>query len=98
MARARIEVAIEGAGTITVAATSTAVVAASTRNNRHCIDITNDSDTTIYLALGEAAVVNKGIRLNANGGSWTSNANSVWQGTVNAISAVASKKLVYVEY
>lgn len=32
--------------------------------------VINDSDTTIYLGIGEAAVLNKGIRLNANGGSY----------------------------
>ena len=32
--------------------------------------IVNDSDTAIYLAIDAAAVVNQGIRINANGGSY----------------------------
>lgn len=30
----------------------------------------NDSDTVIYLKVGASAVVNEGVRINANGGSW----------------------------
>ena len=46
----------------------TAVIAANT--NRKYVLIVNDSDTVIYLNLTGAGVVNQGIRLNANGGSY----------------------------
>jgi len=51
---------------VTVTAASTQILAANA--NRKVAVICNDSDTTIYLAIGVAAQANKGIRLNANGG------------------------------
>lgn len=51
---------------VTVTAASTLILAANA--NRKAAVITNDSDTTIYVAIGVAAQANKGIRLNANGG------------------------------
>lgn len=51
---------------VTVTAASTEILAANA--SRKVAVITNDSDTTIYLAIGVAAQANKGIRLNANGG------------------------------
>jgi len=35
--------------------------------------IVNDSDVVIYLGVGAAAVLNQGIRLNANGGAYEIN-------------------------
>lgn len=54
----------------------------------------NDSDTTIYLALSEAAAVNAGIRLNAGGGAFEINANNRFTGAVNAIAAAAGGKVL----
>lgn len=54
--------------------------------------ITNDSDAVIYLALGEAAVMNKGIRL-AVGGYFEINITNLYTGSVNAIAAAGSKTL-----
>ena len=51
---------------VNVTVASTPILAANA--NRKVAVICNDSDTTIYLAIGQAAVVNTGIRLNANGG------------------------------
>ena len=51
---------------VDVAITSTEVLAAQTKR-KYCV-IVNDSDTVIYLAIGAAAALNSGIRLNANGG------------------------------
>lgn len=53
---------------VSVGITSTAVVSAD--QTRRGLTIVNDSDTTIYLARGIAAELNKGIRLNANGGTY----------------------------
>lgn len=47
---------------------STAALAANTA--RTYAMFVNDSDTTIYLKVGAAAVVNEGVPLNASGGSW----------------------------
>lgn len=57
----------------------------------------NDSDTAIYLALGQAAVVGQGIRLNANGGSFEITQQNPWTGAVNAISTAAAKNLAWIE-
>ncbi len=59
----------------------------------------NDSDTTIYLMLGSAAVLNEGIRLNANGGSFemTQQQGNLYDGVVNGISSGASKNLLVLE-
>lgn len=55
-------------GNVTVGATSTLVIAEN-KSAKHRIFI-NDSAIVVYLAIGEAAVMNKGIRLNASGGSY----------------------------
>ena len=47
--------------------TTTALVADAARTYALFV---NDSDTVIYLKVGASAVVNEGVRLNANGGSW----------------------------
>ena len=49
-------------------ATSTTEILAVNENRKVAV-VVNDSDTAVYIAVGAAAVVNKGIRLNANGGS-----------------------------
>ena len=53
---------------VDVAATSTAVIAAS--SNRKYIIFVNDSDTVMYLSFGGAAGLYTGVRVNANGGSY----------------------------
>ncbi|GAI89030.1 unnamed protein product, partial [marine sediment metagenome] len=49
-----------------VTATSTQVLAVNA--SRKVAIITNDSDTTMWLAIGQTAVTHQGERLNANGG------------------------------
>jgi len=53
---------------VNVGVATTQILAAN--DNRKYAAIVNDSDTTIYLALGANAVLNQGIRLNANGGAY----------------------------
>ena len=48
--------------------TSTTVVLAA-NGDREVAVVVNDSDEVIYLAIGNDAALNKGIRLNPNGGS-----------------------------
>ena len=50
-----------------VGASTTEILAENA--DRKVAVVVNDSDTTVYLAVGADAEVNKGIRLNANGGS-----------------------------
>lgn len=55
---------------VTIGSTSTSVLTNPAQYK--IIRFINDSDETIYLSDdGSAAVMNKGVRLNSNGGSWT---------------------------
>jgi len=84
---------------IDVAPTSGAVLGANAART-YAIFI-NDSDTVIYLAFGQAAVANRGIRLNANGGNYEMAAvtSNLYQGAVNAIhgGAAVTKSLLILE-
>ena len=53
--------------------------------NRVDVEFVNDSDDVIYLARGNAAVVGSGIRLNANGGSYSIGTNNLFLGAIYAI-------------
>lgn len=86
------DVAVEGGGSVSVATSDTVVVAANT--NRIEITLVNDGANVIYLGLGKAAVANKGIRLAATGGSYTT---SAWQGAINAIALSGATNLCYTE-
>jgi len=76
---------------VAVGAASTAILAAN--SYRIGLILTNDSDETIYLALGAVAVMNQGIRLNANGGSWSMDSRALWLGAVSGICASGGKNL-----
>ncbi len=56
------------------------------------IVLSNSSDTDIFVSLGEAAVLNKGILLKANGGTLTLDSAMVVN-KIYAISAGADKNL-----
>ena len=82
-----------------VAVTTTPVLAAKVKR-RYALFI-NDSDTVVYLAMGEAAVLNTGIRLNANGGSYEMipSANNVIEDAVNGIhGGSGTKEVLVTEY
>lgn len=82
-----------GTDSVTVGGSSTAVVAAN--DARVEVTICNDHATQIvYLALGSTAVLNKGIRLNAAGGSYTTGAFS---GAINAIATGAGTVVTFAE-
>ncbi len=76
---------------ITVASASTSVVSSNTNRNR--VILVNDSSEAIYLALGATAVMNEGIRLNANGGSLI---ETEYTGVISAICSSGGKNLRYV--
>lgn len=79
---------------VNVAAATTQILAANT--DRGYTAIVNDSDTVIYLALGAAAVLNQGIRLNARGGTFEITSVNLWFGTINGIHGGAGNKVVTV--
>lgn len=77
-----------------VTTASSEAVAANAR--REYLLIQNDSDAVVYLAFGEAAVANKGVRLTASGGSYEmsrefGNLNTF---AVNAIHGGSGNKVV----
>jgi len=82
---------------VSVADSSTTIRAAN--DNRKYMLIVNDSDTVIYLALGAAASVNSGIRLNANGGAYEINWTNLYKGAIYGIHAASglTKNVTVVE-
>ena len=64
---------------------------------RYLCILQNDSDTTIYINLGKAAALNRGTRLNANGGSYEINLTNPFFGEIFAISNAATKTLLITE-
>ena len=57
----------------------------------------NDSNQPIYLARGNAAVMNAGIRLNASGGSYEIDNNNLFLGAIYAIATGGDKNLTVSE-
>lgn len=84
------------AGGTAVGAASTEVLAAN--NGRVGLILVNDSDETIYVSFGEPAALNQGIRLNANGGSYTMDGALVYLGAVTAICAAGPATLAHEEF
>jgi len=82
---------------VSVATTSTGILAANV-NRRYGLFV-NDSDAVIYLRLGTgSAVLNQGIRLNANGGSYemASAYGNLHTGEVQAIHGLTGTKVLLV--
>ena len=68
--------------------TSSSGLALASNVNRKYALLVNDSSTDQYIKLGETAVNNQGIRLNAGGGSYEISAvnNNLYTGVINIIS------------
>ena len=80
---------------VAVEIVTTVVLAANPR--RVDAVFVNDSNKPIYLARGNAAVLNQGIRLNAVGGSYEINQNNLFLGAINAIAEGGAKNLTVSE-
>lgn len=82
---------------VNVTTSSTQILAANA--SRKCAPICNDSDTTMWLAIGQAAVAHQGIRLNANGGTLVISINGDIFSTeaVNAIHGGVGAKVATVQ-
>ena len=76
-----------------VATSTTQVLAANTK--RTFLALINDSDTVIYCRFGSAAVLNRGFRLNANGGSLLLDQKFI-QSVVNCIHGDSGSKVLLV--
>jgi len=68
---------------VTVGAVSTLVRILTL--NRAELDLVNDSDETIYLGFGNAAVIGSGKRLNTQGGSYHMGPENIFYGAIYAI-------------
>lgn len=82
---------------VTIGATSTEVRPAN--ENRRYLLLVNDSDAVLYIKFGAAAVMNQGIRINANGGSLELSEimGNMYHGAINGISQAGSKVLLVTE-
>ena len=83
-----------------VSCTSSSGAALATNSARQSALFINDGTAVIWLRIGETAVANEGIRLNANGGSYTiadvyGNRDTE---AINCITASATVVLLVVEW
>ena len=76
---------------VTVLSTTTVLKTLGQHNN---IIITNDSVNDVYLAINEDAVMNSGIRLNAEGGKMHFDNESKVHEAINAIATTTSTVLL----
>jgi len=79
----------------TVAAVTTELIAAN--ELRVFASICNDSDEAMYLAFGEDAVMNSGMRINAAGGSYIINDDNLTLLAVNGICTSGQKNACVIE-
>lgn len=77
----------------TISSANSTVVAAN--GGRRFLCLVNDSDTVIYVSLGTPARVNKGIRLNALGGSFMMDDRNLYQGIITGITTSTATGLKY---
>jgi hypothetical protein len=86
--------AISHASAVAVTTSSTTVLAANPA--RLYALLVNDSDTTLYLALGDPAVAGRGIRLNAQGGAYEISQllGNLYTGVITAIHAGTGSKSI----
>ena len=80
---------------VTIGTSSTEILVANAA--RLYAIIVNNSSSSVYLALGVDAVLNKGIRINANGGSYEIKSDNLFIGAINGISAAGGKNVVVTE-
>ncbi len=80
-----------------IAAATTVALAANA--NRRYVCFVNDGTEPIYLYLGAAAVMNRGIRLNASGGSYemSRELGNLYVGAINGICASGGMTLLVTE-
>jgi hypothetical protein len=61
----------------------------STTSRRASLEITNDCTSVVYLTMNDDAPLNTGLRLNANGGSFTMDTNNIYTGAIRATSSAS---------
>lgn len=82
---------------VNVAAASAVILAANA--TRKVAALINDSDSPMWLAIGQAAVINRGIRLNARGGTLLiSRSGDIYsQEAIYGIHAAAGNKVITIQ-
>lgn len=92
------EAALEVHTAVSCATTTTEALAANT--SRISALLINDGATVIYMKIGEAAVLNQGIRLNASGGSYymTAGDGNLDTEAVNCIVASGTETIMVTEW
>lgn len=83
---------LQSAVASSVMVTSAATLVLSTDSQRKYAAVVNDSDTVIYLSLGDPAAAGEGIRLNSEGGSYEIGPFNLWRGAVWAIHSSSGEK------
>lgn len=80
-------------------ATNATSVALAANDSRMYAMFQNDGDIDVYLRLGEAAIANEGILLNANGGGWemSDRLGNLYLGVVNCIAASGTNVVLVLE-
>lgn len=66
--------------------------------SRYGLTITNISDGTIYLGIGQTATLKAGIVLNSGGGAWSMDDYSYSKEAITAIGHTASLEISYQEF
>ncbi len=80
-------------------ATDTTSAALAANDSRMYAMFQNDGDVTVYLRLGADAILNEGIRINANGGSYeiSDRLGNLFLGAVNCIAASGTNVVLVLE-
>ena len=76
---------------VAVGTSTTVVLAANPK--RHEAVLVNDSNQPIYIARGNDAVMNQGIRLTPSGGTYKINRDNLFLGAINGIATGGAKNL-----
>ena len=84
------------ATTAKIDVTSDGQVTLAANADRICAVLVNDSDTDLYIKLGDTPAVGTGIKLNAYGGSFAITAANLYTGIITAICASAEAKALLV--
>lgn len=78
---------------VSVATSDTVILAVNT--GRREVTIVNDGANVVYLSFGRPAVASNGVRLNASGGSYTTNS---WEGSINGIALTGATVVTVAEF
>ena len=82
---------------VSISTGNTSEAALAANANRVYALFVNNSDTKMYIRLGETSIDNEGIPLIANGGFYEITAVNLYRGLVNVICATSGKILLVTE-